>query len=267
MVVTTQHYATEVGAKVLREGGNAIDAAVAVGYALAVVHPCCGNIGGGGFMMIHTAKGVNTFIDFRERAPLAATATMYLNADGTVDAKKSVDGYLSVGHAGLGGGAGVRPAQVRHACLGPLLLGPSIAPGAGRLSCWRPRTPSCSTNTPRRSGPIRRRPAIFLKDGQPLKPGDRLVQADLAGTLSEIATGGEAAFYRGPIARQIVAASARQRRPADPRRLRRLHGGGAGAGLLPLSRAHRAPAAAAQLGRRDHLRDVRHPFGLRRRDS
>ena len=97
MVVTSQHYATDVGAAVLRQGGNAIDAAVAVGYALAVVHPCCGNIGGGGFMMIHTVKGVNTFIDFRERAPLAATADMYLDANGKVDAKKSVDGYLSVG--------------------------------------------------------------------------------------------------------------------------------------------------------------------------
>ena len=87
MVVTSQHYATDVGAAILRRGGNAVDAAVAVGYALAVVHPCCGNIGGGGFMVIHTVKGANTFIDFRERAPLAATADMYLDADGKVDAK------------------------------------------------------------------------------------------------------------------------------------------------------------------------------------
>src|SRR5271155_3255047 len=80
MVVTAQHEASDVGAAILRQGGNAIDAAVAVGYALAVTHPCCGNIGGGGFMMIHLANGTDTFINFRERAPLAATENMYLDA-------------------------------------------------------------------------------------------------------------------------------------------------------------------------------------------
>ena len=80
MVVTAQHLATEVGLRILKEGGNAVDAAVAVGYALAVVHPCCGNIGGGGFMMIHLASGKNVFLDFREKAPLKATPTLYQNA-------------------------------------------------------------------------------------------------------------------------------------------------------------------------------------------
>ena len=69
MVVTAQHTASEVGAEILRQGGNAIDAAVAVGYALAVTHPCCGNLGGGGFMTIHLADGRNTFLNFREKAP------------------------------------------------------------------------------------------------------------------------------------------------------------------------------------------------------
>src|SRR3546814_1234053 len=77
MVVSAQHLATEIGVRILKQGGNAIDAAVAVGYALAVVHPCCGNIGGGGFMLIHLADGHDIFLDFRETAPGAATPTMF----------------------------------------------------------------------------------------------------------------------------------------------------------------------------------------------
>ncbi len=82
MVVTAQHLATDVGVEVLKSGGNAVDAAVAVGYALAVVYPTAGNIGGGGFMTIRLKDGRTTFLDFRERAPLAATKTMYLDAKG-----------------------------------------------------------------------------------------------------------------------------------------------------------------------------------------
>src|SRR5215475_3248075 len=84
MVVTAQEYATRVGVEVLRNGGNAIDAAVAVGYALAVVYPAAGNLGGGGFMTLQLADGRKTFIDFREVAPLASTSTMYLDAQGNV---------------------------------------------------------------------------------------------------------------------------------------------------------------------------------------
>src|SRR6201985_749420 len=100
MVVTAQHYASDVGAAVLQQGGNAIDAAVAVGYALAVTHPCCGNLGGGGFMTIHLANGKNTFINFRERAPLAARADMFLDAQGKVVSSRSLDGYLAAGVPG-----------------------------------------------------------------------------------------------------------------------------------------------------------------------
>jgi gamma-glutamyltranspeptidase/glutathione hydrolase len=100
MVVTSQHLASEVGAAVLRQGGNAIDAAVAVGYALAVTHPCCGNLGGGGFMTIHLAEGKNAFINFRERAPLAARADMFLDARGKVVSNRSLNGYLAVGVPG-----------------------------------------------------------------------------------------------------------------------------------------------------------------------
>ncbi|MGH8821226.1 MAG: gamma-glutamyltransferase, partial [Rhodoferax sp.] len=100
MVVTAQHLASEVGLRILKEGGNAIDAAVAVGYALAVVDPCCGNIGGGGFMTLHLADGRNIFINFRERAPLKATRDMYLDAAGNVVPGRSTRGYLAVGVPG-----------------------------------------------------------------------------------------------------------------------------------------------------------------------
>ncbi|MDQ6825782.1 MAG: gamma-glutamyltransferase, partial [Candidatus Eremiobacteraeota bacterium] len=96
MVVTEQRYASEIGLHILKTGGNAVDAAVAVGYALAVVDPCCGNIGGGGFMLIRTANGKETFLDFRERAPLRATRDMFLDAKGNVVPGRSTKTYLGV---------------------------------------------------------------------------------------------------------------------------------------------------------------------------
>src|SRR5688572_24071998 len=100
MVVTAQHLATHVGVDVLKNGGNAVDAAVAVGYALAVVYPAAGNLGGGGFMTLQMADGRKTFLDFREKAPLAATADMYLDKDGNVIPELSTRGHLAVGVPG-----------------------------------------------------------------------------------------------------------------------------------------------------------------------
>src|SRR5215475_14857280 len=100
MAVSSQHYASQVGADILKAGGNAIDAAVAVGYALAVTHPCCGNIGGGGFATIHLANGKDTFINFREKAPAAASENMYLDANGNVIPNLSLVGYKAVGVPG-----------------------------------------------------------------------------------------------------------------------------------------------------------------------
>ncbi|MGH2415124.1 MAG: gamma-glutamyltransferase, partial [Microcystaceae cyanobacterium] len=100
LVVTPQHKASEVGLQILAQGGNAIDAAVAVGYALAVTDPCCGNIGGGGFMLIHLAKGEDIFINFREKAPSAASPNMYLDKEGHVISGLSTKGYLAVGVPG-----------------------------------------------------------------------------------------------------------------------------------------------------------------------
>jgi gamma-glutamyltranspeptidase/glutathione hydrolase len=205
MVVTSQHHATDVGAGVLRRGGNAIDAAVAVGYALAVVHPCCGNIGGGGFMMIHTVKGADTFIDFRERAPLAATADMYLDADGKVDAEKSLDGYLGVGTPGSV--AGLEYARRHYGTMArAALIAPSIALARDGFMLEAQDVELLGEHTAQfQADPPAAR--MFLNAGRPYAVGERFVQPDLARTLGAIASGGEAAFYRGPIAREIVAAS------------------------------------------------------------
>ena len=115
MVVTAQHLATEVGVDVLKRGGNAIDAAVAVGYALAVVYPAAGNLGGGGFMTIQLADGRKTFIDFREKAPLAATSAMFLDKDGNVVKGLSTKSFLAVGVPGSVAGLRICARQIRHA--------------------------------------------------------------------------------------------------------------------------------------------------------
>ena len=210
MVVTSQHYATDVGVEVLRHGGNAVDAAVAVGYALAVVHPCCGNIGGGGFMIIHTADrdghpGVDTFIDFRERAPLAATADMYLDPTGKVDAKKSVDGYLSVGTPGSV--AGLEYARRRYGSKPrSTLIDPSVKLARNGFVLEPQDVELLGQHTAdfRKDAAATR---MFLPAGKPLGVGERFVQPNLARTLNLIAVGGEAAFYTGAIARDIVVAS------------------------------------------------------------
>src|SRR5580658_7799428 len=100
MVVSAQHLASEVGLQILKQGGNAVDAAVAVGYAEAVVNPCCGNIGGGGFMLLHLKGGSDQVINFRESAPQAATAGMYQDASGKLVPGASLFGYKAVGVPG-----------------------------------------------------------------------------------------------------------------------------------------------------------------------
>ncbi|MET0359347.1 MAG: gamma-glutamyltransferase, partial [Pararhizobium sp.] len=125
MVVTAQHLASDVGVEILKQGGNAVDAAVAVGYALAVVYPTAGNIGGGGFMTVRLADGRTSFLDFRERAPLAATKTMYLDDKGEIAKGRSTDGYLAVGVPGSV--AGFEAARTRFGTLSrEALLAPAI---------------------------------------------------------------------------------------------------------------------------------------------
>src|SRR4249920_3038908 len=126
MVVTAHQLATKVGVDVLKRGGNAVDAAVAVGYAMAVVYPAAGNLGGGGFMTIQLADGRKTFLDFREKAPLAATANMYLDKDGNVVKGASTTGHLAVGVPGTV--SGMELARQKYGTMKrAALIAPSIA--------------------------------------------------------------------------------------------------------------------------------------------
>ncbi len=206
MVVTAQHLATDVGVEVLKNGGNAVDAAVAVGYALAVVYPTAGNIGGGGFMTIRMRDGKTTFLDFRERAPLAATKGMYLDDKGNIVKGASTDGYLAVGVPGSVMGFetarekyGTKSRQdliapaIRYAKEG-FTLNQADAAELNEGKKWLSRDPATA--------------AIFTKsDGKPFVTGDKLVQPDLANALSGISDQGPDGFYKGPVANAIVKAS------------------------------------------------------------
>ena len=208
MVVSTQSLASQVGAAVLRKGGNAIDAAVAVGYALAVVHPAAGNIGGGGFMTIRFADGRTRFLDFRERAPGAATPTMFQDADGTVIPALSNVGYLAVGVPGTVRGLSAALADYGTRPLAELIA-PSIRLAEKGFTLRHGDIDMIATAAPL----LAKDPAaavIFLRHGLP-KPGARLRQKQLAATLRLIAEQGPDAFYRGRIADAIVAASTAHR--------------------------------------------------------
>jgi len=179
MVVSTDAYASGVGIEVLRAGGNAIDAAIAVQFALAVVNPEAGNIGGGGFMVLRTAEGESAAVDFREKAPLAATRDMYLDADGNLT-EKSIVGHLAAGVPGTVLADGF---EVRERFLGS--LSPTMV---SALSAF----PASA--------------AQFLpRDGQPPHVGDTLRQPALAATLRRVRDQGPDGFYRGETADLIVA--------------------------------------------------------------
>lgn len=207
MVVTAQHLATQVGVDVLKKGGNAIDAAVAVGYALAVVYPAAGNLGGGGFMTVQLANGHKTFLDFREKAPLAATANMYLDADGNVIEGASTRGYLAAGVPGSV--AGFEFARAKYGTMTRArLMAPAIALADrgfvlqdGDVDILKIATTDFRQDKPSA--------AIFLQKGEPFQPGQRLVQKDLAKTLRQISAKGTEGFYQGWVGAALVAASTR----------------------------------------------------------
>ena len=205
MVVTAQAYATRVGVDVLRNGGNAIDAAVAVGYALAVVYPAAGNLGGGGFMTLQLADGRKTFIDFRETAPLAATATMYLDANGNVIPNLSTRGHLAVAVPGTV--SGLEYARTKYGTLPRArLIAPSItlAERGFVLEQGDVDLLGEATEDFRKDAASA---AIFLNQGQPLKSGDTLRQRHLASTLRNISQRGTDGFYKGPTAAALIASS------------------------------------------------------------
>ena len=206
MVVTEQHLASEIGVDVLKKGGNAVDAAVAVGYALAVAYPNAGNIGGGGFMTIRFKDGRSTFLDFRERAPLAATKTMYLDKDGNPVKGASLDGYLAVGVPGSV--AGFETARAKYGTLSRQdLMAPAIALAKDGFILDQ----GDATTFARGAERLAKDPEaakIFLKaDGSPYRSGERLMQPDLAATLTAISDMGPDGFYKGQAAEAISSAS------------------------------------------------------------
>ena len=203
MVVTAQHLATHVGVDVLKAGGNAVDAAVAVGYALAVVYPAAGNLGGGGFMTIQLADGRKTFLDFREKAPLAATADMYLDSDGNVVKGASTDGFLAVGVPGTV--SGMEMARAKYGTMKrEKLISPAIKYAQEGFVLEQGDIDMLMTaNEKFKSDPASA--AIFLNHGAPYKAGQKIVQKDLAHTLKLISEKGAAGFYLGPVGSAIVA--------------------------------------------------------------
>ncbi|MCU0537453.1 MAG: gamma-glutamyltransferase [Hydrococcus sp. Prado102] len=205
MIVTTQHEASQVGIKILLAGGNAIDAAVAVGYALAVTDPCCGNLGGGGFMLIHLADGKEIFIDFREKAPLAANRNMYLDKEGKVIDGLSTKGYLAVGVPGTVKGLDFALSKYgtlsRQQVINPAL---ALAEKGFILQAGDIRILQANRDKFQDANIAN----IFLKNGKDsYEVGDRLIQKDLARTLKSIATQGTDIFYKGAIAHKIINAS------------------------------------------------------------
>ena len=205
MVVTAQHLATHVGVDVLKDGGNAVDAAVAVGYALAVVYPAAGNIGGGGFMTIQLADGRKTFLDFREKAPLAATANMYLDKDGNVIKGASTYGHLAVGVPGTVSGMEYALRKYgtmkRQAVIAPAIkyARDGFVLDQGDIDMFLTATEDFKKDPASA--------AIFLNHGIPFQVGQKIVQKDLAQTLKAISDKGEDGFYKGPVGAAIVASS------------------------------------------------------------
>jgi gamma-glutamyltranspeptidase/glutathione hydrolase len=205
MVVSAQHLATKVGVDVLKRGGNAIDAAVAVGYALAVVYPAAGNLGGGGFMTVQLADGRKTFLDFREKAPLAATPNMYLDKDGNVIKGLSTNGHLAVGVPGTV--SGMEYAREKYGTMKRAdLIAPSIQLAEKGFALEQGDIDMLRTST----NDFKKDPvsgAIFLNKGEPFAVGQKLVQKDLAKTLRAVSSKGVDGFYKGWVGQAIVASS------------------------------------------------------------
>jgi gamma-glutamyltranspeptidase/glutathione hydrolase len=208
MVVAQEKISAQVGADILRRGGNAVDAAVATGFAMAVTYPRAGNIGGGGFMVIHsTERNEDITIDYRETAPAETTPQIFLGADGKPDAAKSRDSALGVGVPGTV--AGLALALEKYGS-GRFTLAQLLEPAivlardgflvgddiADTLPGWHKRLVRWPS-----SAQIFSRP-----DGTPLGEGDKLVQSDLAETLSAVAAQGPRGFYEGPVAEKLAKA-------------------------------------------------------------
>jgi gamma-glutamyltranspeptidase/glutathione hydrolase len=204
MVASTSAEATRAGIDVLRQGGNAIDAAVAVGFALAVTHPQAGNLGGGGFMVIRLADGRETTLDFRETAPGRATRDMYLDAKGEVVPGLSLESPLASGVPGSVAGLAL---ALRTYGTRPLtaVMTPAITLARDGFDVSWSLSDALAAAAPRLRRNAAAAAAFLRPDGSAPSPGSRLVQPDLARTLATLAAEGPDAFYRGPIADLIAA--------------------------------------------------------------
>ena len=204
MVATDNRYATEAGLQILKEGGNAIDAAVTIGFTLAVTYPRAGNIGGGGFLLVYLAKSNEVVaIDYREKAPKAATEDMFLDKSGNVNTEKSRHSYLAVGVPGTV--AGLTLALEKY---GTVSLERALKSAIEFAERGLPVDEQLQRSLLDARDRLRASPAsmgiFFKKDGTPYRVGEFLVQRDLAWSLKQIARHGPAAFYKGEIAQKIA---------------------------------------------------------------
>jgi gamma-glutamyltranspeptidase / glutathione hydrolase len=205
MVVTREAHATDAAVSILKSGGNAVDAAIAAGFALAVTHPSAGNLGGGGFMLIRMADGRTTFIDFRETAPARASRDMYIGSDGR-PTRASLDGWRAPGVPGTVRGfelASKKYGRKRWADL----LAPAIGLAGKGFQLTQAQAEGLKSHAARLE-PYEESKRIFLKRGAFYQPGEFLAQPQLAVTLERIAHEGAREFYEGGIARRIAAAMA-----------------------------------------------------------
>jgi gamma-glutamyltranspeptidase/glutathione hydrolase len=202
MVATDEELGSQAGVEILKHGGNAVDAAVAVAFALAVVEPAAGNIGGGGFMLIRLSDGKTTFLDYRETAPGKATRDMYIGKDGKLDEEASVIGYKSVAVPGTV--AGLTLALKTY---GSMKLADVMAPAIRLADNGFPISKRLAHEFEEEHAALQRFAVsrrIFLNDGKMFQPGDTLRQPELAATLKRIARNGAAEFYSGETARALV---------------------------------------------------------------
>jgi gamma-glutamyltranspeptidase/glutathione hydrolase len=203
VVVCTSAPGCDAGAAVLGRGGTAVDAAVATAFAMAVTHPAAGNIGGGGFMIVRPASGAATAFDFREKAPLASTPTMYLAADGSIDRSLTAAGYLAPGVPGT-----VRGLEAAHRKFGKLPWRDVVMPAVALAEQGFVLSPALARSLNAEMTRMAAFPASVAAYGKPgggeWAAGDRLILTDLGRTLRAIATEGPGVFYKGWIADRIA---------------------------------------------------------------
>jgi gamma-glutamyltranspeptidase/glutathione hydrolase len=202
MVATDEELASHAGVEILQKGGNAIDAAVATAFALAVAEPAAGNIGGGGFMLVRMADGRSSFLDYREVAPGKATRDMYIRPDGKLDKEASVIGYKSVAVPGTVAGL-----ELALKAYGTMKLADVMAPAIRLAENGYPVSAKLAHEFQEEKSDLQKfsvSSRIFLKNGEMYKAGETLRQPELAATLRRIAKNGAAEFYRGETAHMLV---------------------------------------------------------------